>query len=439
MEPLLIGIIGVAVFLILVALGVHIALALAFTGFTGVLLIVGFTEAAWLTVSSFYFVVAKATFIVIPLFIFMGVLAGYGGIGRNVYKVLTMWSGRIRGAAGIATVASCTAFGVVTGSSLVTASVFSKVAAPEMRRLGYDKRLAYGICASAGAIGMLIPPSVLIVIYSILSGVSTGKLLIAGIAPGLGLAVVFSVGILTIGAIKPALVGGGAPEKATWHQRLVSIRFLWPITLVGLIIVGGIFAGVFDPNEAAAFGALVLVIIIIATTGRERWKVVTTSLLESVTISAMIFFILGGAATFSRFLILSGITPKILEFVIDMFPFPLAFIMVMCLIYLVLGCFLDSISMLSITLPLVIPAANALHIDPIHFGIVVILAIETGLITPPVGLNIYGAKGVAEPDVSLEDIFRGSFPFFFMMLVSLVLFIAFPWLSTILPGLMFGD
>ncbi|MFC2066602.1 TRAP transporter large permease [Chloroflexota bacterium] len=426
--------------LLALAAGVHIALALAAVGFIGTIFLIGFTKAAVLSTTLTFFSVASPVLVVVPLFVFMGVLAGAGGISRDLYTGLSMWVGRVRGALGIATVASCTAFGVVTGSSVVTSAVFSRISAPEMRRQGFDKRLAYGICAASGSIGMLIPPSILIVLYSILSEVSTGALLIAGIAPGLLLAIVFSAAILVVGYLKPSLVGGGgaAPVKVTWRQRFASLRLLWPIIVVGFIIIGGIFTGVFSSNEAASWGAVVLMIITIATAGSKRWQIISRAVLDSVSISAMIFFILAGAAIFARLLMLSGMSPRVLGFVTSIGLSKLAFVVVMSLIYLAMGCFLDSISMLSITLPIIIPAVNAMGINPIYFAMVVILSIEAGLLTPPVGLNVYAAKSVADADVSLEDVFRGSIPFFLMMLVALAILIAFPRVSTILPDLMFA-
>ena len=228
------------------------------------------------------------------------------------------------------------------------------------------------------------------------------------------------------------------PVGVTWLQRLASLRLIWPIAVVGVIIIGGIFGGVFSPSEAASWGAVVLMLVTIFTGGSERWKVIWSGARDAVAISAMIFFILAGASLFSRFLMLSGVTPAVLGWITHLGLSNTGFVIIMAILYLIMGCFLDSISMLSITLPIIIPVVNAMHINPIYFAMVVILSIEAGLLTPPVGLNVYAAKGVAEPDVNLEDIFFGSAPFFFMMIISLAIMIAFPWLSTVLPSLMFG-
>jgi len=435
-EPFLIGIIGIAALVILLACGVHIALALGAVGLFGSVFLVGFDAAAWMTTKVVYGIVANRAFIVLPLFIFMGLMAGAAGMSHNLYQSLTSWVGHLRGGLGIATIGSCAGFGVCTGSSLVTAAVFAKVSAPEMRRHGYDKKAAYGICASGGAIGMLIPPSILLVVYGIISQLSVGKLLIAGLAPGIILTLTFCVGIVLLSYISPASYGRAYETKATWRQRFSGLKSTWGILVVATIIIGGLVSGFFNPTEAGAFGALVITTLAVFTTGSERWKILANGVLESISTNAMIFFILVGAGTFARFLTLSGITTLVLGSVIDAGLSNLAFVIVMAMVYLVMGCFLDSISMLSITLPILMPVLSALGIDPIWFAMVSVLAIEVGLITPPVGLNVYATKGVAESDVGLEDIFRGVLPFFFMMLLSLAIIIAFPWLSTILPNLM---
>jgi len=436
MEPLWVGIISIVALMILLAIGVHIALALAVVGLVGTVFIIGFEPSIWMSMSFTFALLAKSSFIVIPLFIFMGIMAGSGGMSRNLYEVLRMWVGRFKAGLGMATVGSCTAFGVCTGSSLVAAAVFTRIAAPEMRRQGYSKRMAYGVCTSAGSIGMLIPPSILLVVYGIIAEESVGRLLIAGIAPGLALTISFSLGLIVMSIIRPADFGSAMQEKITWSQRIISLHRIWPILLVGVIIIGGMFGGIFNPTEAGAFGAAVITILTLFSTGSERWKVLKNGVLEAISINAMVFFILFGAGVFARMLMYSGITTGVLSLVTEAGLSNIAFVILMAFIYLVLGCFMDSISMLSITLPVIVPVLDAMGIDSIWFAMVAVLAIEVGLITPPVGLNVYAAKGVAERDVSLEDIFLGCMPFFFMMLAALAIMIAFPKLSTILPSLM---
>ena len=439
MDPFLVGIISVVALLILLALGVHIALALLAVGLIGNILILGFEPSLWLAVTFGYSYLSKSAFIVLPLFIFMGLLAGSSGISANLYDALKLWVGKVRAGLAITTVFSCTAFGVCTGSSLVTSAVFTRICAPEMRRQGYSKNVAYGTCTAAGSIGMLIPPSILLVVYGLISEESVGKLLMAGIAPGVMLAIFFILGLLIMSKINPALFGTTPPIKATWRQRIASIRLMWPILFIGFVIIGSIFLGIASPTEAGALGTVAITILALATTGNERWKILKKGMAEAVTINAMVFFLLIGAGVFARLLMVSGVTHTLINLVIDAGLSNLQFVIVMALIYLAMGCLMDSISMLSITLPLVIPIVHMLNIPSMWFAMVSVLAIEVGLITPPVGLNAYAAKGVAEPDVSLEDIFRACIPFLFMMLGALVVIIAFPWLSEILPKIMLGD
>ncbi len=439
MDPFLIGILGIVFLLIFLILGVHIALALGAVGMFGCIAMLGFDAAMWQSTSIVYNIVAAQAFIVLPLFIFMGLLAGVGGLSRDIYDVLHKWVGNLRGGLGISTILSCTAFGVCTGSSLVTAAVFSRISAPEMRRQGYDKKIAYGIVSAGGSIGMLIPPSILLVIYGIISQESVGKLLVAGLAPGLTLTVVFSLGIIFLTYIRPQWFGSEQKTKVSWKVRFTSLLKIWPILLVFLVVVGGILGGIFSPTEAAAFGAAVLLILtLIFTEKGQRWVTIKSCLLETVVINAMVFFILFGAGLFARFLMFSGITPKVLDLVTTAGFSNITFVCLMALIFLGMGCFMDSISMLSITLPILTPIIKDMGINPIYFAMVTVMAIECGLITPPVGLNVYGAHGAAEPDVSLEDIFKGSFPFFFLMILSLIVIIAFPKISLFFPSVMMG-
>jgi len=433
-EPLWIGIIGLAVLLVFIAAGIHISLSLALVGTVGVIFISGLDQGIHLLLTTAFWRVFRVEFVIIPLFVLVGLVAALGGLSKDTYQALSLWLNRVRGGLGIATVAGCTAFGTVSGSSLVTATVFAKVSAPDMRRMGYDKRLTYGLVSAAGAIGMLIPPSVLIIIYSILTEESPGRLLIGGITPGLLLFIVFSLGIWIIGHIKPSLTGTQYMEKVTWRQRLASIRLLWPMVLVASILILGIFFGFFAVHEAAAFAVTVVVIIVLVT--RRTLRGISDALIDTAAITAMIFFIFIGATVFARFLMLSGLAPVVLNFIIGLELSAVGMTIVMCFLYLILGCFLDSISTLAVTIPIIYPIVLTMGIDPVWYGMSVILAIEVGLITPPVGLNVYAVKGVAEADVKLEDIFIGAFPFFLMMLVALAIVIAFPFLSTTLPALM---
>jgi tripartite ATP-independent transporter DctM subunit len=436
MDPLTVGILGIICLLVFLSLGVHIGVALGFVGFLGSSFIVGVDASMWGSVNAMYYKLASFELITVPLFVIMGFLASAGELSTNIFGTLRQWIGNLRGGLGIATVFSCTIFGTICGSSLVTASVFSMVAAPQMRKQGYDKRLAYGICASSGLIGMLIPPSILMVVYGYLSGLSVGKLLVGGITPGLLLTVLYSLTILTLVKLRPELIGSVPLPQATFRQKILDLIKLWPILIVALVIFVGIFGGVFNPTEAAAVATFVILILLFYIKRSQSWGLLWSSIKDTGKTSAMIFLIMGSASIFSQFLVLSGITEKVAEFIIGLGLSRWSFVIFISIIYLVMGCFLDSISMLSITIPLFNPVLPKMGIDPFWYAMVVIMAIEIGMITPPVGLCVYGAKAVAEPDVTLEDVFGGMMPFFWASMIALLIMIAFPQLSLILPALM---
>ena len=433
MDPIWIGVLGVILMLVLLGAGVHIAIGLGFVGILGLSLLVGFWSAMNMMGSGLFHQASQYSLVVIPLFVLMGMIASGTGISENVYKATQIWAGGIRGGLGIATVGACTAFGAICGSSLVTAAVFARLSAPEMRRLGYDKRFAYGICSSGGIIGMLIPPSILLVIYGLITEVSIGKLLIAGVLPGIILFVIFSLGISIMGTVKPSLVSP-VQERMPFRKKLKSLVHFVPVMITFAIIVGGIFSGIFSPSEAGAVACLILIIWFLFL--RLPFSKLWTSVKDTMLTVAMVFLILISAALFARFLNLSGVANKLTHYVVGSGYSPMGVMLASLVLYLLLGCFLDSISMLSITLPVLVPITNAMGINPIYYAVVVVMTIEAGLITPPVGLNIYAVKGVAEADVSLEDLFIGAFPFLLMMILGIFLFIAFPALSTWLPDLM---
>lgn len=436
-EPLHIGIIGIVLLFVFLTGGMHIGIALALVGGLGIATIIGFRAATVMIGMNFFHLVSRYVFTVMPLFIFMGLLASESGVGSRIYDALSNWTGRLKAGLGIATVLACASFGSICGSSIVTSSVFAKVAAPEMRRHGYSKAVAYGLCASAGTIGMLVPPSILIVIYAILTDESVGRLLVAGISPGLLLAITFSIGLIVWSRIDPKLITSTEAVKVSWKKRFISLIDFWPIFTVGIITFGGIFSGVFTPTEAGAVASAALLVLVLFVTRRRFLKITLVSIRETTKVAAMIFLILCGASVFSHFMSISGVAQAALSIIIEIQMTPVPFIIAMCFVYLAMGCFFDALSMFAITIPIVYPTVISLGIDPVWYAMAVVLAVHIGLITPPVGMDVYGVKGVAPTDVTLEDIFRGVLPFVIMMCAALAIIIAFPKLSTILPDLMF--
>jgi tripartite ATP-independent transporter DctM subunit len=443
MDPFVAGLLGTVLLLVLLALGIHIGIALAVSGFMGVAFLSGFDQAISMSVDAIYHKVSGPALITLPLFILMGYLASGGGISGQLYDSLSLWLGRFRGGLGIATVLACTAFGTVCGSSIVTTAVFAKTCAPEMRRHGYSKSMSYAICASAGSIGMLIPPSVLAIVYGMLSGISIGKVLMAGVMPGLIWAALFSITILIVAKMSPKSIQADPRiARTTWRQRFISLKVWWPIALVAGAMFGGIYGGVFTPTEAASVAAFILMcyyfgVKLLPSRGekrKENLRELKVILTDTASTSALVFLILGSATVFSNFTVLTGMTNEIAILVNQWGLSRLALILVFSFVYLILGCLLDSISMLCITVPIFNPIIQAAGIDPIWYATIVIVSVEIGLITPPVGMNLYAAKGVAEADVSLEDIISGIMPFLIAELVSLALFLIFPILSTYLPS-----
>jgi len=436
MEPFILGIIGVVALLVLLFLGIHIGIALAVVGLIGAIIVSGFDSAIWLVTTTIYHNIASYTLITIPLFILMGLLAAGGGVSGKLYDSLSLWLGKIKAGLGVATVLACTGFGAVCGSSIAVAAIFAKISAPEMRRHGYDKKLAYGICASAGAIGMLIPPSILAVVYGIFSGLSIGKLLIAGVGPGILMGILYSLGIVGIAKLRPNLIASPEAPPVTWRQRWGALPAFWPILVVAIVIFGGIFGGIFTPTEAAAVATFVLAILVIAVMRKRSIGLFTSSLTDAAVMSCMVFLIMAGASVFSRFMILTGITDSIIQLILGSHLSNLALVILLSIFYLALGCILDSISMIAVTIPVLNPVIAGLGIDPIWFAMLVITNTQIGIITPPVGIAVYTSKAVAEPDVSLEDIFSGVIPFVILGIILMVLLIAFPAIITYLPGLM---
>jgi len=436
MEPFWVGIIGLVLLLVMLFGGVYVAVALGLVGVLGMIIIVGFPAAMGTLFYTLFHTGTKYGFIVIPLFIAMGLFSSEAGVSRQIYDTLSKWVGHVKAGLGLATVGGATIFGVLTGSSIVTSIVFAKVSVPEMVRHGYDKKVAYGLVSACGAIGMMIPPSLLVVVYAILTDESIGRLLMGGIGPGLVLALCLGGGLVLLLKLRPSLGPPARVTGVTWRERIVSLPKLWPALIVGGIIIGGIYSGIFTATEAAGFGTFTLFVFYLVSKrfSMQSWKVLINCLRETVGMSVMILFLIASARVFARLLVLAGIGPMLTESIVGLDLSGFQFLLVIALLYLVLGTFLDSVSVLAITVPLFYPAIQAMGLDPIWVAMVMILGSQVGNVTPPVGLQIYAVKGVAGEDISLEDLFRGVLPFFLMMVVAHVIIIAFPVISTWIPS-----
>jgi tripartite ATP-independent transporter DctM subunit len=415
-----------------VVVGVHVGIALGIVGIGGMALLLGWENAFTLGTSSMYFNNANYAFVTLPLFIIMGLWGAAGGISKRLYDGLLVWTGKMRGSLGIATVLGCASFGAVCGSSIVTAAVFAKVSSPEMRRHGYDKRVAYGITAAAGIIGMLIPPSILAVIYGILTGLSVGKLLLGGIGPGLLLTALMCLDIYYKARTRPDLIAPQPLPQYTFADKLKTIPSFWPVVVTAVVIFGGIFGGIFSPTEAAAVGTVVILLLLVFTVRRKCWPEILNGIQETATTAAMIFLTMAGACVFSRYLVVTGLSDQVVSLIVDANLNNHVLLGFLAVLYLLLGCLMDSTSMLTITIPILHPIITRLGIDPYFFAVFMIFASQIGVITPPFGLAVFTVKGVAEADVKLEDVFAGSLTYFAVMVVGIVVLMAFPQIVTFL-------
>jgi C4-dicarboxylate transporter, DctM subunit len=445
MDPLTIGLLSVGGLFILILLGFHVGVALAITSFLGVYFITGqrLIVAGNLLKTTSFSAIGDYVFAVIPLFVLMGLLATASGATRELFSAAEALLRRLRGGLGISTVAANAVFAAITGVSIASAAVFSKIAIPEMQRLKYSMRFSLGIVASSSLLGMLIPPSILMIIFAVITEQSIGRLFAAGVIPGIVVAAALSFAIWLMVTIRPRLGGFGAAagdelqgHLEGWSRGIVLLR-PWPIYILIVLVLGGIYGGIFTPTEAGAVGAFGALLLLIS---RRKFTLRTgvDLLLETGKATASIFFLLIAASMYSRMLALSRLPTAITDWVIALDMAPILVIVAFMLVLVVLGMILDSVSILLLTMPVMVPVAISIGYDPIWFGIVAIIAIELGLLTPPFGMVIFAMKAALPGDVRLEDIYAGSAPFLLVLVAVLGLLIAVPQLSLFLPRLLFG-
>ncbi|RLB05139.1 MAG: C4-dicarboxylate ABC transporter permease, partial [Deltaproteobacteria bacterium] len=370
---------------------------------------------------------------VIPLFIIMGGFAGSSGLTHELYQTFDKWFRRLPGGLGVATIGACAGFAAVSGSSVATAATMGTVALPEMKRFKYHPRLATGCIAAGGTLGFLIPPSIGFVVYGMLTEQSIGKLLIAGMFPGLTLAAAYIAIVVIKVKINPSLAPT-SPEPVSWKEKFSSLKGIWETLAIFLLVMGGIYLGFFTPTEAGAIGATTLFLAALIKR-KLTWHNLFASLQEAVRISVMVLFLVAGANVFSYFLALSTIPTQVAAWVAGLEVSRYVILSIIVVSYLFLGCFLDAISMMVLTLPVIFPVILALGFDPIWFGVIAVLMMEAGLITPPMGLNIFTVAGVAK-DIGVEEIFRGAMPFLISIFVIVVIITIFPKIALFLPGMM---
>ena len=425
--PLVFALMFLALFL-----GAHLGLAMSAAAIFGTAMIIGQEGALALAGISVFESAQSFDLSVIPLFVLMGTFASKSGISSDLFSAFNVWLRKRRGGLAHASIAACAAFGAVCGSSLATAATMGKVALPEMERFGYSAKLSTGSVAAGGTIGILIPPSVIMLIYGILTETSIGDLFIAGIVPGIILTLLFMVTVWIIVKINPA----AAPQPAQITEDAAAqpvLKKVWATLALFALVIGGIYAGVFTPTEASGFGAMGALIIGVVMRRLDAKKI-GECLMETAQTTSMIFLILIGAILFSSFISLSG-TPSLMgEWIVGLELTPLKTLILIVFIYMLLGAFLDTLAMIILSIPIFFPIVMNLGYDPVWFGVLVVIVVELALITPPLGINVFVIKGMAAK-VTLAQVFAGVLPFCLALVALIVLVIAVPEVVLFLPNL----
>jgi len=431
MSPVSVGFIGVGVLLLMFILRMPVAFAMAFVGFVGFAYLSTPGAACNILARDIFEQFSSYSLSVIPMFILMGSFAFASGITGRLYKTAYTWVGQLRGGLAIATTLACGGFAAICGSTAATAATMGKIALPEMKKYNYDDVLATGTVAASGTLGILIPPSTILIVYGLLTEQSIGRLFIAGILPGLLLTLFFALTIVLICRRNPELGPSGPPT--TWHEKLRAVAgIVEPLVLFGLAI-GGLFLGWFSPTQAGAIGAGGA--LLIGLVRRElTWRNFFEAGKDALRTSCMVICIITGATIFGHFMAVTTIPFMLADWVGGFVLAPAAIIGIVVLIFFVLGCFIDAMALLVLLVPILFPVVIGFGFDLIWFGVIIVLVSQMGVITPPVGVNVFVVKGIAE-DVPLEAIFKGILPFLIALIVCTGILVAFPQIATFLPSL----
>jgi len=432
MSPSTVAIISVVILILLFLLRMPVAYVMAMVGFAGFAYMVSVESSLSILAKDFWMMFSLYSLTVVPMFIFMGTVAFYSGMSSRLYDTAYRFFGNVRGGLAMATIAACAGFGAMSGSTNAAAAAMGKVTLPEMRRYNYDPSLATGCVAAAGSLAILIPPSTILIIYGIIVEESIGKLFAAGILPGALLTALFAVTIYILCRVKPSLAPPGA--KSTWKERMVSVSGVIEMLLLFALVMGGLFVGWFTPTEAGAAGAGGALVIALARR-RLSWRGFLDSLADTTRITAMVFLIVTGATIFGHFISVTRVPFELSEWVGGLALSPNVIMGFIIFGYLIGGCFMDSLALITLTVPILYPLVLSLGFNSIWFGVIIVLVGEMGVITPPVGINVYVIKGVA-PDIPLETIFRGIFPFLAAIIVCIAILIVFPQIALFLPSFM---
>lgn len=440
MSILEIGIWSFPVLLVMIFLRIPVGLSMLIAGFVGSYLVTG----SWLPImakmkNETYSTFSSYSLSIVPLFLLMGQFATLGGMSQALFKSAEKWMGHKKGGVAMAAIGACAGFGSICGSSLATAATMSQVALPELRRYGYSGQLATGTLAAGGTLGILIPPSFVLVIYAILTEQNIAKLFVTAFIPGLLAALGYILAISVFVRIFPD--SAGSRERAPYSERFRSLIDVWPVLVIFLAVVGGIYSGLFTPTEGAAVGAAGTGILALVN-GGLTWKTLVSSLLSTASSTAMIFFIVFGASIYNGFLALSHVPVELANWVVELGLNPWTVLILILFVYLILGCVMDSLSMILLTIPIFFPIVSALDFGlgseefALWFGILVLIVVEVGLITPPVGMNLFVINSMAK-ETPLSSTFKGVIPFIMSDLIRTAILVMFPSITLVLLRLLY--
>jgi tripartite ATP-independent transporter DctM subunit len=432
MSPTVVGIIGLIVLVVVLFSRMPVGFVMALVGFVGFSSMVSLEAGLSLLAKDIFDIFGKYSFTVIPLFVLMGQIAFHAGISRRLYDSAYKFMGHWPGGLAMATIGACAGFAAICGSTNASAATMATVALPEMKRYNYDMKLATGTVAAGGSLGILIPPSVIFIVYGIMTEQSIGKLFVSGIFPGIILASLFLLTIYIWTRLRPEL--GPRGPKTSLGEKLRALTGLVEMLIIFGIVMGGLFRGFFTPTEAGAIGACSTLVLAIIRR-QISWEGFLQALVETTRISCMVLVIVTGATVFGHFLAITRIPFELAGWVRGLPLPPWGIMGVIILIYLMGGCFMDALALILLTINIFFPVALSLGYDPIWFGVIIVMVTEMGVITPPVGVNVYVVSGVAK-DVPLELIFRGILPLLMALIIAVILMVLFPQIALFLPGLM---
>ncbi len=430
MSPVAVGIIGILVLVFVLLIGMPVGFGLALVGLGGFCYLVSPEAGLNLIARDFFATFSSYSLTVIPMFVFMGSIAYASGMSRRLYDTSYTLFGQLRGGLAIASIAACAGFAAICGSTNATAAAMGRVSLPEMKRYNYDDALATGSLAAAGSLGILIPPSTVLIVYGILTEQSIGKLFIAGVLPGILLAALFMAVVTFICWRNPQLAP--AAPATTWKAKLRSLSGIIEMIVLFALVIGGLLLGWFSPTQAGAAGAGGAILIGLLR-GKLHWDGFIFAVKDALRITCMVMIIVTGAVVFGHFIAISTIPLMIADWASRLALAPTAILAIIIVIYAIGGCFMDSLALITLTIPIFFPLVMALKFDPIWFGVIIVLVTEMGVITPPVGVNVYVIKGIA-PEVPLEKIFKGIAPFLVALVIAIIILILIPEIATFLPG-----